>query len=179
MRSSAVPFAALVVVAALIAAGAISQPTPAMPLAPRRVGVVDFDRLPVELRHRGRALVVRRPVDPEIRGRGGSGGPMIEIEIAPLGQAQAVVWHVQAFGLALVESATPWPAFEAWSGAGGGVYSRAIYTWDARARAYCATRVDEFEDHGDETPRPDTVRIAGEGRIVRYARSRPFECETP
>lgn len=174
-----VPLAVLVVVAALASGGAIWQPTTVMPAAPRRVSVVDLNRMPVQLRHRGRLVAVRNPADPEIRGRGGSGGPMLEIDIAALGQARAVIWHVQAFGLAVVESATPWPAFEAWSGAGGGVYTRVIYTWDAVARAYCGARVDEFEDHGDEAARPDTVRIAGEGRIVRYARSRPFGCETP
>lgn len=104
---------------------------------------------------------------------------MIEIEIAGLGRAKAIVWHVQAFALAMVESETPWPAFEAWSNAGGGTYTRVIYAWHGRASAYCGTRVDEFEDHGDETPRPDTVRITAGGRLVRYLRSRPFGCETP
>lgn len=102
---------------------------------------------------------------------------MIEIVVRRPGGGPDVVFLGQAIGLTLVRSESPWPAFELWSNAGGGTYTRAVYRWHVPEDQYCATRVDEFEDRGDDADAEGTVRIAGSSQAVRYARSREFACE--
>lgn len=111
-----------------------------------------------------------------MRARGGSGGPIIEIVISrPDGRAPFVL-QTQGIGLALVASSTDWPAFEVWSNAGGGTYTRLVYTWRPREQRYCSDRVDEFEDHGDDAASVNVVRLVAKERFVRLARSRSFGC---
>jgi hypothetical protein len=170
--------AATAAVAGLLLLPPLAAQAPARPPdSPRRLAEVSLDDLPKTISYRGRPLLVRYPGDPGARALGGSGGPIVEIEVPPAKGSPPVVFEIQTIGLALVESGPDWPAFENWSNAGGGTYTRAVYTWRPHERRYCAERVDEFEDHGDETAAPALVRIAGRGRLVRFARSRPFGCE--
>lgn len=101
---------------------------------------------------------------------------MYAIDVTRPGQP-AAVFVVQAIGMAVVTADERWPAVEVWSAAGGGIYTKAVYRWQATRRQFCAATVDEFEDHGDEQPANGVVLIPGNDRPVRYARSRPFGCE--
>jgi hypothetical protein len=168
----------LAIAAATLVVAAAQNAWPGPPQIPTRIAVVDLRQLPETTRFERSTVEVRVPSDPETRGRGGSGGGMLEIVVTQPRTAP-VVFLTQAIGLAVVASGTSWPSFEVWSAAGGGIYTRAVYAWRPTERQYCAPRVDEFEDTGDETETPTTVRIAGEDRIVRFARSRAFGCETP
>lgn len=154
--------------------GAADGPPTRPPGSPPRLAEVGLGDIPTTVSYRGWPVLVRYPEDPEVRARGGSGGPIVEIVVTSPEGAPLPVFQVQTIGLALVQSTADGPAIESWSSAGGGTYTRAVYAWRARERRYCADRVDEFEDHGDETPTPATVRMAGRGRLVR---SRPFGCE--
>lgn len=148
----------------------------APPAAPRRIAEVPLRAIPVTVSYRGRPVQVRYPEEPEVRALGGSGGPIINIAITPPDDSGPLVFRTQATGLAVVESQSDWPAFEIWSSAGGGIFTRAIYTWRPDARRYCADRVDEFEDEGDEPTTPDAVALIGVLRFVRYSLSRPYGC---
>lgn len=143
--------------------------------APPPAVVVNLDALPWTHRQSRWSVVVRPPA-PDLRALGGSGGSIYEVEISRPAQPPTV-FVVLAIGMALAPSAGPWPAVEVWSAAGGGTYTRAVYRWQANQRMYCATTVDEFEDHGDDEAVEGLVRIAGNDRLVRYARTRPFGCE--
>ena len=149
------------------------------PATPRRLAAVSLRALPTTVTYRGRLVRVRDPEAPEVRALGGSGGPIIEIVVTPPDGAAPFVFVTQTIGLAVVDSGCDWPAFEVWSNAGGGIYTRAVYTWRARERNYCSDRVDEFEDYGDETASANAVSLIGSGRFVRFARSRPFDCSPP
>lgn len=168
---------ALLVVAVLsapfVAAHATAQPGPA---TPRRVAEITLGAIPTTVVYRGRPARVRYPESPEGRALGGSGGPIIEIVITPPDGSSSFVFETQGIGLAVVESGSDWPAFEIWSNAGGGIYTRATYTWSVGERRYCSARVDEFEDHGDETATATALALIGGKRFVRFARSRPFGC---
>ncbi|MGE3511319.1 MAG: hypothetical protein AB7N65_20810 [Vicinamibacterales bacterium] len=149
------------------------------PAAPRRLAEVSLKAIPTTVTYRGRPVRVRYPEAPEVRALGGSGGPIIEVVITPPDGTAAFVWETQGIGLAVVESGSDWPAFEVWSNAGGGVYTRAVYDWRAKERTYCSDRVDDFEDYGDEVATANAVSLMGVGRFVRYARSRSLGCSPP
>lgn len=164
---------AAAVVLLVLGATAGAQTTPA---APRRLAEVSLPVIPTTVTYRGRPVRVRYPEEPGVRALGGSGGPIIEIVITPPDGTAPFVFQTQGIGLAVVESESDWPAFEIWSNAGGGVQTRAIYTWRVRERRYCANHVDEFEDAGDDAAIANAVAPIGWGRFVRFARSRPFGC---
>lgn len=147
-----------------------------LPGAPRRVADVSLKVIPTTVTYRGRPVHVRYPEAPEVRALGGSGGPIIEIVISPPDGSTGFVWETQGIGLALVDSGSDWPGFEVWSNAGGGIYTRAVYTWRTGERTFCADRVDEFEDYGDEAVTANVVPLIDYGRFVRFARSRPLGC---
>ncbi len=172
LRSSAVLIVA-VLSAPCLAGIAIAQSGPA---TPRRVAEITLRAIPTTVVYRGRPVLVRYPESPEVRALGGSGGPIVQIVITPPDGSSSFVFETQGLGLAVVESGSDWPAFEIWSNAGGGIYTRAIYTWFARERQYCSDRVDEFEGPGDEVATAAAVALIGDKRFVRFARSRPFGC---
>jgi hypothetical protein len=169
--------AGLVILVMLAGQAGLQTANAPAPASPPRLVEIALQDLPRAIPHGRGTVLVRTPDDPEIRGLGGSGGPMVEFVIPGSVAGTEVIFHGQAIGIAMVQSDSTWPAFELWSGAGGGIYTRAVYAWHDAARQYCAVRVDEFEDHGDESLGDNRVQIAGRGRIVRYARSRPFGCE--
>lgn len=168
-----VPVIAMAMASVALAGMAGGQRAPA---TPARVAEITLQAIPTTVTYRGRPARVRYPSGPEARALGGSGGPIIYIDIAPPDGSSVFVFETQGIGLAVVKSGSDWPAFEVWSNAGGGIYTRAVYRWRVRERQYCADHVDEFEDHGDETASAAAVRLIGGGRFVRFARSRPLGC---
>lgn len=146
------------------------------PPTPRRIAEISLRRMPTTVTYRGRPVRLRYPDDPEVRALGGSGGPMIHIDITPPDGAPVFVFETQGIGLALVESASDWPAFEVWSKLGVGNYTRAVYTWRARERQYCSDRVDDFEVPFDEAAGSVSVPFIGEQHLLRFTRSRGYGC---
>lgn len=173
-RRMLAPVIAIVATATALAMAASAQQAPA---TPARIAEITLRAIPTTVTYRGRSVRVRYPSEPEVRALGGSGGPIIHIDITSPAGTSVFVFETQGIGLALVESGADWPAFEVWSNAGGGIYTRAVYTWRAGERQYCAERVDEFEDHGDETATAGGQPLIGGRRFVRFARSRPFGCD--
>lgn len=101
---------------------------------------------------------------------------MLEITIRPATDAPPVRFVVQATGLAVLDGGAR-PAFEVWSNAGGGTYTRCVMEWTPAPRRYCCPRVDEFADHGDEHAGAGAVTMPGTTHVVRFERSRRFGCE--
>jgi hypothetical protein len=159
--------------AVLHAAAVVAQTGPA---TPQRIATVALKAIPTTVTYRARPVRIRHPESPEVRALGGSGGPIIEIVITPPDGTAAFVFETQGIGLAVVDSATDWPGFEIWSSTGAGLYTRAIYTWRAAARQYCADQVEEFEGAGTEAA-ADTVTVAGWPDRARFVRARSFGCQ--
>lgn len=172
--ASRLRLAAVTLLASAVVRSVEGQVPPA-PAGPARLSEVNLGTLPWTTQHGGWRVVVRQPT-PDIRARGGSGGSMFEVEVARPPRTSSM-FVVMAIGMAVTGLANGRPSIEVWSAAGGGTYTRAVYRWLPDLGRFCATRVDEFEDYGDEQPGAGRFTIAGSTRLVRYARSRRFGCE--
>jgi hypothetical protein len=141
---------------------------------PARLQEVAVDENLAAFPYKDRWISIYPPTDPWVRALGGSGGPMQEIRIDDQITQQTVLFTVQSIGTAVLDSHSPLPEFEIWSGAGGGMYTRCRYQWIEAEARYCCLQIDEFiqaepEDSG-------TVRMPGSDQVFRFDHSRQSAC---